>query len=126
VYLKHLLTDRGLLVHDRRTAAITYLAEDVVLALIKDGRIQPIGNRRAIHELRWFGTPWKPVTLAQEAAGYKPSEARPTHYSYDWETDDNPQNCWTLLRLPKATRKIFLEVVTDCIQPFRDPKHESS
>jgi hypothetical protein len=119
VYLKHLLTDRGLLVHDRRTGAIAFLAEDVVFAQIKIGRIQPVGNRRAIHELRWLGPEWKPVVLAEEAAGYKPSEARPTHYSYDWATDDNPENCWTLLRLSKSTRPIFLEVVTDCIRPFR-------
>jgi hypothetical protein len=123
VYLKHLLTHRGILVHDRRSGAIGFFDEEAVLARIKSGRFQAIGNRRAIHEIRNCGEPpWKPVTLAEEAAGYKPSEARPTHYSYDWETDDNPQNCWTLLRLPKATRKIFLEVVTDCIQPFRDPK----
>lgn len=97
MYLKHLLTDRGLLVHDRRTGAIAFISEDavlalIVLALIDDGRIKALGNRRAIHELRWLGEPWKAVTLAAEAAGCKPSRAVPDKYSHNRATRENPRS----------------------------------
>ena len=122
MYVKHLLTDRGIPVHDRRTGAIGFFDEPTILSLIKTGIFQPVGNRRAIHEIRNVGpTLWKLVTLAEELAGYKPSEARPTKYSHNRETSDNPANVWTLIRLSKRTRGIFTEVVTNCIAPFFDP-----
>ncbi len=93
------------------------MSEEIALAYIERGLVQPIGTRRCIRELRWLGDPLPNVTLPEEAAGYKPSEYRPTKYSYDWETDDNPQNCWSLKLLKSSTRALFLKVLIDCVQP---------
>jgi hypothetical protein len=121
LYLKHLLTHRGLPAHDPRTGGILFMSEAIALDYVSRGLVQAIGSKRCIRELRWLGTPLRNVTTPEEAAGYKPSEYRPTKYSYDWETSDNPQNCWTLRRLSNSTGPIFRKVVTGCIAPFFDP-----
>lgn len=41
------------------------------------------------------------------------SGPRPTRYSHDRETTDNPRGCWTLIRLPAKTRSIYTVVVVD-------------
>ena len=121
MYLKHLLTDRGIPVYDRRSGAIGVFDEEVVIALIGSQHFKAIGNRRAIHEVRNLGQiPWKAVMLAAEAAGYKPSEARPAKYSHNRETSYNPKNCWTLIRLTSSTKRIYRQVQTDCLAAFRD------
>jgi hypothetical protein len=81
------------MVHDRRTGAIAFIAEEYVFLFISDGRVSALGNRRAVHELRWHGDPWKPVMLAAEAAGYKPSRAVPDKYSHNRATRENPRSC---------------------------------
>lgn len=95
--------------------------EDVALAYMARGLVVPIGKRNAIRQLRWLGTPLQNVTTPEEAAGYKPSEARPTVYVYDYESPNNIKNFYELKRLPKSTRPIFRKSITDCIAPFFDP-----
>ncbi len=122
MYLKHLATHGELItVLDPRTRGICFMTEELVLDRIRLGLIKPIGTKRCVRELHWQGTPWRAVVSTDEAAGYKPSEPRPTKYSYDYETEDNPQNCWTLKRLPNSTAPIFRKIVNDCIAPFFDP-----
>jgi len=120
LYLKHLLTERGLLVHDRRTGAIGFLDEQNVRERIRLGVIRPIGGRNAIRELNWLGAKWKPVVLAAEAAGYKESRGHKTEYSHDRETEENPVNVWMLIWLP-FTARIYGAVYNSCIAPFFDP-----
>jgi hypothetical protein len=38
----------------------------------------------------------------------------PLAYSYDSDTDDNPQNVWALKGIPTAARSVFLAVLDDC------------
>jgi hypothetical protein len=102
------------------------MTEEAALAYITRGLVVAIGTKRCVRELRWMGTPLPNVTTPEEAAGYKASEARPTKYSHNHEAPDNPENVWTLTRLPRSTRKIFIEVVTDCIRPFRYPEVSAS
>lgn len=123
MYLKHLATHGELItVIDPRTGGICFMTEELVLARIREGLIKPIGPKNCVRELHWHGAiPWRAVTSADEAAGYKPSEPQPTNYSYDYETPTNPQNCWALKDLPNSTAKSFRAVWTGCIAPFFDP-----
>jgi hypothetical protein len=38
-------------------------------------------------------------------------------YSHRRETEDNPRNCWTLVRQP--SRAVFERVLADCVRPAR-------
>jgi hypothetical protein len=122
IYLRHLLSHRGLTVYDRRTGGIGFMTEETALAYIAQGKIQAMGDRRAIRELHWIGeTRWEPIMIPEEAAGYKPSDGHPTEYSHDRETRDNPKNNWMLIRLPSSTRRLFVSVPNGCIATFFDP-----
>lgn len=46
---------------------------------------------------------------------YVDSRFRRTRYSHNHETDDNPEGVWTLIRLPKHTRAVFLDVLRSCV-----------
>jgi hypothetical protein len=37
-----------------------------------------------------------------------------TRYSHNRETEENPERVWTLVRLPRSTRRVFLAVVEQC------------
>jgi hypothetical protein len=37
----------------------------------------------------------------------------PRRYSHDHETDDNPENVWTLREIPSKARPVFLTVVAE-------------
>jgi hypothetical protein len=119
LYLKHLLSHRGLTAHDKRTGGVLFMAEAIALEYIALGQIQVLGSKSCVRELRWVGTPLPNITTMEEAAGYKPSQARPTKYSHNRDTPDNPQNVWTLKRLPNSTARIYRRVQTDCLSPFR-------
>ena len=42
--------------------------------------------------------------------------ANPRRYSHDHETGDNPRGCWMLKHLPRHTRDVYLQAVTDCLK----------
>ncbi len=114
MYLKHLENSRGYTVSDPRNGAYFWASEAMVIAFLKDGRIRPQGTKKCVTALHWFGVLLTPADNAQETAGYKPSESRPTRYSHNHETETNPEKVWTLIYLPGSTASIFLAVARSC------------
>ncbi len=50
-----------------------------------------------------------------DQAEYCPSQFRTTRYSHDHETAENPEGVWTLIRLPRHIRPVFLDVLRSCL-----------
>ena len=73
--------------------------------LIKERKVEILRTKRRVRALRAI----KPVL---EMRG-SPSSLHGAAYSHDRETEDNPNGCWMLVRIPKSTRDIFTSVVDD-------------
>lgn len=114
VYLKHLDSGHGIPIVSKSGVLLMWADEPVVRSLIRDAKVRPMGTKRCVQKLEWIGRELKPIAQAEEVAGYKPSEFKQTKYSYDWETDDNPVNVWTLRYLANHTQPIFLAVAAAC------------
>lgn len=116
MYLHHLETHRGLPVYDPNSnALVLWATEEFVRQCISQGKIKPVmAARKCVQRLIWTGPKTTIVPIPEEMAGYKPSEARPTRYSHNRDTEDNPVNVWTLIHLADSTQAIFLAVAMQC------------
>jgi hypothetical protein len=128
VYLLHLATKNP--IYDQQSGKITggyipilhlnsnevvcWAEPDVAIRYIREGKVKPIGHRNSIQKLVWCDPKVQMFAIAEEMEGYKPSRERRTRYAYNWETDDNPKNVWTLKHLSSSTQPIFLAVASDC------------
>lgn len=109
---------------DARSRKLLFWAEpDIAAELISEGKVKPFGTKNVIRSLIWIGPPLDVIEVktAVERKAYKASRHRPTHYSHDHETEENPANVWTLIMLPNHTMPVFLAVATGCLERFFDP-----
>jgi hypothetical protein len=72
--------------------------------LIEQRKVTLLGTGTKIRKLRYVDIkPGERISFAR-------SELKHTRYSHNHETADNPEKCWTLIRLPKHTQHVFMAV----------------
>lgn len=117
-YLKHLATGPGdniPIYHHQSGRFQGWMSEAIANELLARGKLKAIGDRSAIRQLVSLGAD------SAEHSGYDRSEGtffyRPEKYSYRRESEESPQhygnpvNCWTLTKIDKRDRAIFIEIL---------------
>lgn len=54
--------------------------------------------------------------VAPDQREYGGGQTKPTRYSHDRETFDNPHGCWTLRRIPSSCGGVFTVVLDECLK----------
>lgn len=57
---------------------------------------------------------------AGDDSGKRGRAGNPRRYSHDHETEDNPENVWTLRQIPSQARPVFRAVIEDCMNALKD------
>jgi hypothetical protein len=74
--------------------------------LLEQRKVTLLGTGTKVRKLRYIDIkPGERISFAR-------SELKHTRYSHNHETPDNPEKCWTLIRLPKHTQHVFMAVVS--------------
>lgn len=75
--------------------------------LLRDKKVEALRTKRKIRGLR---------TIVPDCVlNGSIAQLRGRKYSHNREAVDNPQGCWTLIRLPNSTREIFTAVLDQCV-----------
>jgi hypothetical protein len=82
--------------------------------LVKLGQARPIRRKGRDRVLQAVAGWKKPGEVNLSGRG---TALDRTRYSHRRETEDNPQNVWTLVRLGASTRPIFVQVLEECLRP---------
>jgi len=88
---------------------VQYVDADHAIQMMLDKIAAPLFTKKKIRALKLLAPAAPPET---EPASHSDVFKR-TKYSHHHETQDNPENVWTLKRLPKTTRPVFLRVLSD-------------
>lgn len=91
---------------------IMWLTVSQAEQMIKEKRCEAVGQRPGarLRKVR-FQTP-EPDMTGREFKVREAGMGTP----HQKERHDNPQGVWTIDRLPRSTRKLFVNVVTDCLK----------
>jgi hypothetical protein len=87
-----------------------WIDEHEARELIKTRQAELLRTKKRIRALRLISGATATIARPIERG----SGPRPTRYSHNRETIDNPPKVWTLVHLPKSARRIFLEVLISC------------
>lgn len=96
---------RKLPVQDQGGELLFWVTDDRARELVRDRKV----------EILWGGKKARALRVIDEQAmtqffGWGHESGR--HYSHDHETDRNPRGVWTLVPVPRSTRRIFGAVLT--------------
>ena len=105
---------------------VQLLGQERAEALLRSGRVYPVIERGKVRAVRWTQPGAFLDELAVPCALRKPGAGS----SHRNERQDNPKGTWTIDRVRRSERGLFLAVVTDCLTKNEEsaatPRHASA
>jgi len=91
---------------DQAGEPLCWIPRAHAIELWRDGKVLLHLRRRKVYSVE--ASPIDPTVY------FPRGHSTPRHYSHDHDTVDNPEGCWTLIRIPSSAQPVFLRVATDC------------